>query len=39
MADQFRGDCLGIAGHPDIQTPHLDTLAAQGIRFENAYSA
>lgn len=39
MADQFRGDCLGIAGHPDVQTPHLDTLAAKGMRFDNAYSA
>lgn len=39
MADQFRGDCLGIAGHPDVQTPYLDTLAANGVRFENAVSA
>ena len=21
MADQMRGDCLGIAGHPDVKTP------------------
>ncbi len=39
MADQFRGDCLGIAGHPDVKTPYLDTLAARGTRFKNAYSA
>lgn len=39
MADQFRGDCLGIDGHPDVKTPHLDALAAQGVRFPNAYSA
>lgn len=39
MADQFRGDCLGIAGHPDVKTPYLDTLAAKGTLFENAYSA
>lgn len=39
MCDQMRGDCLGIAGHPDVKTPNLDTLAAQGVRFENAYSA
>ena len=39
MCDQMRGDCLGIAGHPDIQTPNLDTLAAQGTLFEHAYSA
>ena len=23
MADQMRGDCLGIAGHPDVKTPFL----------------
>ena len=39
MADQMRGDCLGIAGHPDVKTPYLDALAAEGIRFDNAYSA
>lgn len=39
MADQFRGDCLGIDGHPDVKTPHLDALAAAGVRFPNAYSA
>ena len=39
MADQFRGDCLGAAGHPDVKTPFLDTLASRGVMFENAYSA
>ncbi|MEG0907068.1 MAG: arylsulfatase, partial [Cellulosilyticaceae bacterium] len=39
MADQFRGDCLGIAGHPDVKTPYLDSLAARGVRFSNAYTA
>lgn len=39
VADQFRGDCLGIDGHPDVKTPHLDSLAAAGVRFPNAYSA
>lgn len=39
MTDQMRGDCLGAAGHPDVKTPHLDTLAAQGLLFPNAYSA
>ena len=38
-ADQFRGDCLGIMGHPDVKTPYLDTLAAQGAYFTNMYSA
>ncbi|MBR5598157.1 MAG: arylsulfatase [Lachnospiraceae bacterium] len=39
MTDQLRGDCLGIAGHPDVKTPYLDTLASKGIVFDNAYSA
>ncbi|MBW1697742.1 MAG: arylsulfatase [Deltaproteobacteria bacterium] len=39
MADQQRGDCLGIEGHPVLQTPHLDYLAATGVRFSRAYSA
>ncbi len=39
MCDQLRGDCLGFAGHPDVKTPYLDSLAAQGTFFEHAYSA
>ncbi len=39
MTDEMRGDCLGIAGHPDVKTPYLDTLASQGIYFPNAYTA
>lgn len=39
MTDQMRGDCLGIAGHPDVKTPFLDSLAAKGTLFDNAYSA
>lgn len=27
MCDQFRGDCLSIAHHPDVKTPYLDSLA------------
>jgi len=39
MCDQFRGDCLGAAGHPVVETPHLDQLAYQGVRFSQAYTA
>ena len=38
-ADQWRGDCLSIAGHPVVKTPYLDGLARSGARFTNAYSA
>lgn len=39
MADQFRGDCLGCAGNTAIETPYLDELASEGVRFSHAYSA
>ena len=39
MTDQLRGDCLGYAGHPDVKTPYLDTLASRGVNFDRAYSA
>lgn len=39
MTDQLRGDCLGYAGHPDVKTPYLDTLAAKGVVFDRTYSA
>lgn len=29
--DQWRGDCLSAAGHPVVQTPNLDRLAARGV--------
>lgn len=38
-ADQMRGDCLSALGHPDVQTPNLDTMIAQGVCFTQAYSA
>ena len=37
MTDQIRGDCLGIAGHPDVKTPYLDHLASLGTRYSNAW--
>jgi choline-sulfatase len=39
MTDQQRGDCLGCDGHPVLETPMLDELAAHGTRFRHAYSA
>ena len=38
IADQWRGDTLGVLGHDCVQTPHLDALAADGMVFANHYT-
>ncbi|HET7560424.1 MAG TPA: arylsulfatase [Limnochordia bacterium] len=38
MVDQWRGDCLGIDGHPTVQTRSVNQLALRGTRFGRAYS-
>lgn len=35
--DQLRYDVLGCAGHPDVQTPNLDRLAAEGTRLTHHF--
>jgi arylsulfatase len=37
--DQWRADALGCAGHPVVETPHLDRLSQDGVRFTQAYAA
>src|SRR5688572_632799 len=37
FADDQRYDTLGAAGHPIVQTPAIDRLAAEGVRFSNAF--
>ena len=37
MFDQLRFDYLSCAGHPHLQTPHMDRLATQGVRFSRCY--
>ncbi len=37
MYDQLRFDYLGCAGHPHLQTPNFDRVAAMGVRFTNAF--
>ncbi len=36
LSDQHNAKVLGHKGHPDVQTPHLDCLAAEGVRFDTA---
>ncbi len=38
MADQFIPMLSGAYGHPVVQTPNLNRLVAQGVRFDAAYS-
>jgi arylsulfatase A-like enzyme len=38
VADQMRGEALGLAGNPDVQTPHLDALGRAGIHFRRTYA-
>lgn len=39
MADDLGWGDLGCQGHPDLQTPHLDALAGDGIRFTRFHAA
>lgn len=38
MSDQHRFDCVGAYGNRAIQTPNLDRIANEGVRFQHAYS-
>ncbi len=37
-ADQHRADVLGSAGNDIVVTPNLDRLAAEGVRFDHAWT-
>lgn len=37
IGDDISADDFGCYGHPRIRTPHIDRLAAGGMRFTNAY--
>ena len=39
VTDDLRWDEFGAAGHPYVDTPHFDRLAAEGAMFVNAFHA
>lgn len=39
LTDNHNRDFLSTAGHPVVQTPNLDRIAHDGVRFSNAYCA
>ena len=38
VTDQQRSDCIGYA-NPVLETPYLDDLASQGVKFTRCYTA
>lgn len=38
ISDEHRKDAMGCVGHNLVKTPNLDSLAARGTVFENAYT-
>lgn len=37
LTDDQRWDAMGCMGSPDIQTPEMDQLAGEGVKFSHAY--
>lgn len=37
LCDDHRFDCLGAAGHPFLETPHIDSLARDGAMLTHTY--
>ena len=39
MTDQQRWDAISCSGNTALDTPHIDSLAKEGVYFENAYTS
>lgn len=39
MSDQHNASYMRCAGNPVVETPNMDRIAAQGVRFENSYTS
>ena len=37
LCDDLRWNAMGCAGHSALKTPHIDRLAAEGVRFANTF--
>ncbi|GAA4872736.1 sulfatase [Ferrimonas pelagia] len=37
LTDDHRYDAMGFMDHPFMKTPHLDSIAAEGVHLENAF--
>lgn len=37
LTDDHRYDAMGFMGHPFLETPHLDSLAKNGVHLKNAF--
>ncbi|MHC4886095.1 MAG: sulfatase-like hydrolase/transferase, partial [Planctomycetota bacterium] len=38
LSDEHRGQAMGHTGDPNVRTPVMDQLAAEGVSFERAYA-
>jgi arylsulfatase A-like enzyme len=38
LPDQLRAQALGCTGNPDVRTPHIDRLAAEGVLFRQTFA-
>ena len=38
LPDQMRASAMGVAGNPEVQTPNIDRMAHEGVRFKRTYA-